>query len=288
MGLDGARRSVFVTGQLAREALKKTLAGCQDVEFTIEALRIKVAALMTTDYIESTLRLPPCDVVYLPGLCQADASTLAASFGVPFVKGPKDLRDLPAFFGQAAVAYRPDGEHALTILAEINDIHALTDDEIVRAAERYRRSGADLIDLGCSPEHPVQDAGRIVRLLKERGFRVSIDTFNQDEALSADAAGAEILLSLGSQNIGLAGRLKNAVPVVVPDQGQGLESLRRNLDEARRLGARRVIADPILDPIGFGFAASIRRYCEAREAFPGVPIMLIEPRWSAIAGRSLE
>jgi len=274
MGLDGARRSVFVTGQLAREALKKTLAGCQGVEFTIEALRIKVAALMTTDYIESTLRLPPCDVVYLPGLCQADASTLAASFGVPFVKGPKDLRDLPAFFGQAAAAYRPDGEHALTILAEINDIHALTDDEIVQAAERYRRSGADLIDLGCSPEHPVQDAGRIVRLLKERGFRVSIDTFNQDEALSADAAGAEILLSLGSQNIGLAGRLKNAVPVVVPDQGQGLESLRRNLDEARRLGARRVIADPILDPIGFGFAASIRRYCEAREAFPGVEMLM--------------
>jgi dihydropteroate synthase len=268
------RRSVFVTGQLAKAALEKTLAGCDGVDFSVLALRIKVAALMTTDYIENTLTLPPCDVVYLPGLCQANESALAASFGVPFVKGPKDLRDLPAFFGQAAAEYRPDGEHALTILAEINDIHGLTDDAIVRAAERYRRSGADIIDLGCSPEHPVKDAGRIVRLLKERGFRVSIDTFNEAEALSADAAGAEILLSLSSQNIGLAARLKNAVPVVVPDHGQGLASLRRNLDEARGLGARRVIADPVLDPIHFGFAASIRRYCEAREAFPGVDMLM--------------
>jgi dihydropteroate synthase-like protein len=278
MGVDESggknRRSVFVTGQLAREALKKTLAGCGGADFTIEALRIKVAALMTTDYIESTLTLPPCDVVYLPGLCQANESALTSSFGVPFVKGPKDLRDLPAFFGQAAAEYRPDGEHTLTILAEINDIHRLADDDIVRAAERYRRSGADIIDLGCSPEHPVKDAGRIVRLLRERGFRVSIDTFNEDEALSADAAGAELLLSLASQNIGLAARLKNAVPVVVPDHGQGLASLRRNLDEARRLGARRVIADPVLDPIHFGFAASIRRYCEAREAFPDVDMLM--------------
>ena len=282
MGLDekganaggGRGRAAFVTGQLAKDAITKTLAGCAGLEFTVEALRIKVAALMTTDYIEATLALPPCDVVYLPGLCQANESSLTASFGVPFVKGPKDLRDLPAFFGQAAAEYHPDGEHALTILAEINDIHGLTDEAIVQAAERYRRSGADIIDLGCSPEHPVKDAGRIVRLLKERGLRVSIDTFNEDEALSADAAGAEILLSLGSQNIGLAGRLKNAVPVILPDHGGGLASLRRNLDEARSLGARRVIADPVLDPIHFGFAASIRRYCEAREALPGADLLM--------------
>ncbi len=269
------KRCVFVTGQLAKEALKKTLAECGDgLDFTVEALRIKVASLMTTDYIEATLTLPPCEVVYLPGLCQANEKRLGASFGVPFVKGPKDLRDLPAFFGQAAVEYRPDGEHALTILAEINDIHALDDEEIFGAAERYRRSGADIIDLGCSPEHPVKNVGRIVGLLKERGFRVSIDTFDEDEALSADAAGAELLLSLSSRNLHLAARLENAVPVIVPDHGQGLPSLRKNLDEARGRGARRVIADPVLEPIHMGFAASIRRYCEAREVLPDVDMLM--------------
>lgn len=269
------RRSVFVTGQLAKEALRKVLAECGDgIDATIEALRIKVAALMTTDYIASTLKLPPCDAVYLPGLSQADTGALSESFGVPFVKGPKDLRDLPAFFGREAEGYRPDGEHALTLLAEINDVFRLSDAEILAAAGRYRRSGADVIDLGCSPEHRLEDAGRIVDLLKQHGFRVSIDTFNDDEALAADAAGAELLLSLNSSNIHLAGRLRSAVPVIVPDHGEGLPSLYRNLEEAQRRGASRLIADPVLDPIHFGFAASIRRYCEAREALPGVDMLM--------------
>ena len=142
MDLATRKRCLFVTGQLAKEALEKTLAGCgAGFDWTIQALRIKVAALMTTDYIESTLSVPPCEAVYLPGLSQASAETLTASFGVPFVNGPKDLRDLPEFFGRAAEGYRPDGEHALTILAEINDIHRLSDEQIVAAAERYRRSG---------------------------------------------------------------------------------------------------------------------------------------------------
>src|SRR3989449_1879311 len=223
MDLATRKRCVFITGQLAKQALEKTLAACgAGFDWSIQALRIKVAALMTTDYIESTLSVPACDAVYLPGLSQASPETLSASFGVPFIKGPKDLRDLPEFFGRAAEGYRPDGEHALTILAEINDIHRLSDEEIVAAAERYRRSGADVIDLGCSPEHPVANAGRVVTLLRERGFRVSIDTFDDDEALSADAAGAQLLLGLGLRKLYLAGRLRHAVPVAITDPGGGL------------------------------------------------------------------
>ena len=275
MDLATRKRCLFVTGQLAKEALEKTLAGCgAGFDWSIQALRIKVAALMTTDYIESTLSVPACDAVYLPGLSQASPETLSASFGVPFIKGPKDLRDLPEFFGRAAEGYRPDGEHALTILAEINEIQRLSDEQIVAAAERYRHSGADVIDLGCSPEHPLEDAGRVVALLRGRGFRVSIDTFDESEALSADAAGAELLLSLDSRNLSLAGRLRSAVPVVIADPGEGLGSLLRNLDEARRRGARRVIADPVLEPIHFGFAASVRRYCEAREALPDADMLM--------------
>jgi dihydropteroate synthase len=268
-------RIVFVTGQLAKDALGKVLPECGDgLDGTIETLRIKVAALMTTDYLTSTLKLPPCDTVCLPGLSQANTDALSKRFGVPFVKGPKDLRDLPSFFGRKAEGYRPDGEHAVTLLAEINDIFRLTDEEILAAASRYRLSGADVIDLGCSPENRLEDAGRIVALLRRHGFRASIDTFSDDEALSADAAGAELLLSLNSGNMHLAGRLRTAVPVIVPDAGGGLPSLYRNLEEAGRRGAARAIVDPVLDPIHFGFAASIRRYCEAREALPGVDMLM--------------
>lgn len=268
-------RLVFVTGQLAQDALGKALADCgAGFDGAIAPLRIKVAALMTTDYITSTLKLPPCDAVYLPGLSQANTQALSETFGVPFAKGPKDLRDLPAFFGQEGEGYRPDGEHDLTILAEINDAFTLNDEEILAAAGRYRESGADVIDLGCSPENRLENAGRIVALLKRNGFRVSIDTFGDDEALSADAAGAELLLSVNSSNMRLVGRLRTAVPVIVPDAGGGLPSLYRNIEEAGRRGAARVIADPVLDPIHFGFAASIRRYCEARQALPGVDLLM--------------
>jgi len=263
---------LFVTGQLAQGGLTSTLAGMQPAfDWKVQVLRIKVAALLTTDYLKSTLKKtaledPGCDAVYLPGLSRADTAALAEHFGRPFRKGPRDLRDLPEFFGGPADAYDPDGPHDLTILAEINDVDALSDRAILEAAERYRRAGADVIDLGCSPEHPIADLGRLVRLLRKEGHRVSIDTFDEREALSGDEAGAEFLLSLDSRNLHLAGRLTSAVPVVIPDPGQGVPSLLHNVEEARRHGAARVIADAVLDPIHFGFAESIRRFCEAHAA----------------------
>ncbi|HEU4402463.1 MAG TPA: DUF6513 domain-containing protein [Candidatus Polarisedimenticolia bacterium] len=269
-----APQYLFVTGQLAKEGLERMLGAWRaGFSWRVEALRIKVAALMTTDYLKATLTPPRCDAVYLPGLSQADEQELQRRFGVEFRKGPKDLRDLPAFFGEKAESYRPDGEHALTLLAEINDIHRLDDAAILEAAGRYREAGADVIDLGCSPEHPRDDLGRIVGLLRERGFRVSVDTFNEKEALAGDAAGAEYLLSLNSETMHLAGRLR-AVPVVIPDHGQGLPSLLRNVRAARRHGARRLIVDPVLDPIHFGFTASLRRFAEAREALPGEEMLM--------------
>ena len=268
------RRCLFVTGQLAKGALESTLAGLSvDFDWHIRPLRIKVAALMTTDYIKSTLSSPDADIIYLPGLSQADTTELERSFSVPFRKGPGDLRDLPEFFGEKAVPYDPEGEHSLTILAEINDVHTLSGDAILRAAERYRQCGADVIDLGCSPEHPVKDLGRIVRMLKDRGFAVSVDTFNEKEALSGDAAGADYLLSINSENMRLAGRTR-AVPVVIPDHGEGVPSLLRNVEEVRRRGATRLIIDPVIDPIHFGFAASLARFCAARETLPDAEMLM--------------
>jgi dihydropteroate synthase len=271
----GLKRRLFVTGQLARESLQTTLeALAPPFDWRVEALRIKVAALMTTDYLRHTLPRPDAGVVYLPGLCQADTAALEKTFGARFEKGPADLRDLPAHFGAPVEAYRPDGPHDLEILAEINDVWRLEDAAILAAAERYRVAGADLIDLGCSPEHPVRDLGRIVRLLRDRGFRVSVDTFDEREALAGDAAGAEMVLSLDGRNLHLAGRLRNAVPVVIPDTGGGLPSLLRNIEGARRTGAKRVIADAVLDPIHFGFAESLGRFVEARRALPDVPLLM--------------
>ena len=272
---------LFVTGQLAKPALEETLAalaapgspGPDGSDYRVAALRIKVAALMTTDYIRRTLKPEPSARIVLPGLCQADTEALAAHFGTPVVKGPKDLRDLPEFLGGEAQAYDPAGPHDLTLLAEINDVGGLDDDAVLAIAERYRRDGADLVDLGCSPERPHADLGRLVRRLLAEGYRVSIDTFDEREALSGDDAGAEMLLSLDGRNLHLAGRL-HAVPVVLPDPGEGIPSLLRNVAAARERGAKKVVADPILEPIPFGFTASLLRYAEARQALPDTDLLM--------------
>jgi dihydropteroate synthase-like protein len=267
---------LLVTGQLALPALEATLGRMEEGSGSrrIVPLRIKVAALMTTDYIRNTLAPEPCSRIVLPGLCQADTEALAAHFGVPVVKGPKDLRDLPAFFGGAGETYDPAGPHDLTLLAEINDVLRLGEREVLEAADRLRLSGADVIDLGCSPEHPIADLGPLVRALVKEGHRVSADTFDEREALTADAAGAEFLLSLDGRNLPLAGRLESAVPVILPDPGEGVASLLRNVAGARAHGAKRLVADAVLDPIHFGFAASLRRFVEAREALPDVEFLM--------------
>ncbi|HKQ97026.1 MAG TPA: DUF6513 domain-containing protein [Candidatus Polarisedimenticolia bacterium] len=267
--------ALFVTGQLAKEGLERTLKAMRPAfPWSIAALRAKVAALLTTDIIKRNLAPDrSVGVIYLPGLCQADTGALAAHFDRPVRKGPKDLRDLPEFFGAPGEAYDPAGPHDLTLLAEINDVHRLDDRALVERAARYRADGADVIDLGCSPEHPRTDLGRRVRLLRAEGHRVSVDTFDEREALDGDAAGAEILLSLNRKNMALAGRIGAAV-VVIPDAGGGIPSLLHNVAEARRRGAAKVIADPVLDPIPFGFAASLGRFLEARKALPDVDLLM--------------
>lgn len=272
-GEGAAERWVLVTGTLAREALERTLAFQPlPVPHRVEALPIKVAALLTIPFLRGRLRCAPPERVLLPGLCKVDAAEAAGALGVPVALGPKDLRDIPFWFGRAPVE-EDYGAHDLVILAEINDAGELPAGRLLEAAERYRASGADVIDLGCTPGRTWAGVGEAVRALRERGLRVSIDSFNPEEIRAADAAGAELVLSLNSENLHLAGRLR-AVPVILPDAGGGVDSLASNAERARAAGASRVILDPVLEPIHFGLAESIRRYCETRRRFPEAEILM--------------
>ncbi|HII81271.1 MAG TPA: dihydropteroate synthase-like protein, partial [Methanosarcina sp.] len=48
--------------------------------------------------------------------------------------------------------------------------------------------------------------------------------------------------------------------VIIPDEGNCLESLVRNIEAARSLGIEKIIADPVLDPVGHNITESIVRY----------------------------
>ncbi len=120
--------------------------------------------------------------------------------GAAVERGPDDLRDLPRFFGRETDPHPNYGGFDIEILAEINHAPALERADLLGQAERFAAEGADVIDLGCNPGESWLAVGDVVSLLRDRGLRVSIDTFDQREAERAAAAGAELVLSVNSSN----------------------------------------------------------------------------------------
>jgi dihydropteroate synthase-like protein len=269
-----AERLVFVTGHLARTRLEKLLVGLGETDFSWEVIDIgvKVAALMTVEIIERRLKLPDgADRIILPGRFRGDVERLSQHFGVPFQRGPDEIADLPPFLGRAGQP--PDlSRHDIRIFAEIVDAPALSIEELVARARTLAAAGAGVIDIGCLPETPFPLLGEAVRTLKAEGFSVSVDSASQDELRIGAWAGADYLLSLDENTLPLAYEHK-VTPVLIPSVPGDLDSLGRAIEAAQKAGIS-FIADPVLDPIHFGFARSIGRFIEARRRWPEVELLM--------------
>jgi dihydropteroate synthase-like protein len=271
-----ARRVLFVTGRLAEPALRRVLAEmAPPFEYDVAALKITVAALMTTDWIARALEVPGgVDLVMIPGLCEGNTGAIADKTGVPVEKGPKDLREIPVYFGRAALA-ADYGGWDIEILAEINNAPRLTADAVREAAAYFKASGADIIDIGCTPGLPFPGLGALIRRLVADGMRVSIDTFDAAEIREAVAAGAELVLSLNGSNIDVAPHLAGTGTrvVVIPDLGGSVDTLEPSVNALERLGIPYLI-DPVIEPIGHGFMASLERYAEVRRRYPAAEMLM--------------
>lgn len=265
---------LFVTGKLAEPALRRQLeklAPQIGFDYQIAVLPITVVSLATTSWIARHLETPPVDRVILPGLCPGELAIVEEKTRVPVERGPADLRDLPEFLGSAPA---PDNysAHDIAILAEINHAPRLSLPHILSQARRYRDSGADLIDLGCDPGVTWAGVGQTVKALRDEGMRVSIDSFNCVEVEAAIQAGAELVLSVNHSNLEAA-RSWGCEVVVLPDQAGSLDGLDRNIETLAGWGVPFRV-DPILEPIGFGFAASLGRYLEVRRRYPDAEMFM--------------
>lgn len=264
---------LFLTGKLAEKQLHQILEKMQpEFTYTVHQLGIKVAALMTADMICRRLKETyNADRMIVPGRCRGELAVVAQQFGLPVERGPDELKDLPLFFGKEA--HKPDlSDYRVTIFAEIVDAPNVGVDEVVERAHYYRRNGADVIDVGCLPDTPFPHMEEIIRVLKQEGFTVSIDSLEADDLLRGGKAGADFMLSLHEGTIWVADEVEST-PILIPKIHEDLVSLDRAI-VAMREKNRPFIVDPILDPLHFGFTQSIVRYHQVRQKYPDLQIMM--------------
>ncbi|HLW66004.1 MAG TPA: DUF6513 domain-containing protein [Gemmataceae bacterium] len=273
-------RFLFVTGKLAEPALRRLLAELAPkagFQPDVAVLPITVAALLTTNWVARHLTVPKgIERVLLPGLCQGDVAELSKITALPVERGPKDLRDLPEFFGRASGPPANYGAYDIEIIAEINHAPQLPREAVVAEAGRLRADGTDVIDIGCDPGSTWSGIAETVSVLRAEGLRVSVDSFNAVEVEAALVAGAELILSVNSSNVRSAKSWHErygAEVVAIPDTPADLDSLDRTVQVLAhdKVPFR---LDPILEPIGFGFAASLGRYLETRRRYPDAEMMM--------------
>ena len=276
---------LFLTGRLAQPSLERVLAGIEAPPFSWEVreLGLQVAALMTAEMIGRRIAVPVLtagtpdaparrvDRIVVPGRCRGDLEAVSRHLGIPVERGPDEVKDLPRHFDRAAQAITLDARGTM-IFAEIVDAPRLTVAQILERAARLRADGADVIDLGSLPETPFGHLAESVQALKAAGYAVSVDSVDPHELIRGARAGADYLLSLTLDTLWVADEVA-ATPVLIPRTPADEASLHDAVEALQRRG-RAFLADSILDPIPFGFTASIVRYHRLRERFPQAPIMM--------------
>jgi dihydropteroate synthase-like protein len=267
---------LFVTGKLAEPSLRRTLEDLgprAGFAFSVRVLPITVVALATTPWIARHLEATAgIDRVILPGLCRGDLEPVRTAVGIEVERGPADLRDLPEHFRAGRQPLQDYGAYDIAILAEINHAPQLGLPDLLAQARELRGAGADLIDVGCDPGATWNGVGAAVKALREEGHRVSIDSFNANEVEAAVRAGAELVLSVNGGNVDAARDWGREV-VVLPDDLATLAGLDATIEKLTAWGIPFRI-DPVLEPIGLGFAASLGRYLEVRRRYPEAEMMM--------------
>lgn len=266
----------FVTGRLAEAALREVvgkIALDRPLRYSIGVMPITVAALMTPRWLLRHLVVPEvATVVVVPGYLDEHRAELEQTLGVAVVCGPRDLRQLPEFFGGKAHTDDVMRNHDIRIIAEINHAPRMSRDDLIAMAKGLRAEGADMIDIGCDPSTRWTTIGDAFAALADEAIPVSVDTFDAWEAATACKRGASLVLSVNHTNREAAVDWGTEV-VAIPDTPDDLSSLDATIEYlAMRNVAMRL--DPILEPIGMGFTQSLMRYVETRRRYPDASMMM--------------
>ncbi|MFX1317901.1 MAG: dihydropteroate synthase-like protein [Promethearchaeota archaeon] len=177
----------------------------------------------------------------------------------------------------------------MRIIAEITDAPLRSEEELLLLARHFATSGAHIIDIGMVAESPDPTAAHdIVKLMRKHltAF-VSIDSMKPEEIEAGLDAGAHLVLSLDQDNMmDIEKKYRNrAIFTVIPAAQQGaeipksleerVELLSDNLSNARSLGYKKLIADPLCDPlITPGLMNALQAYALFGKREPHVPMLM--------------
>jgi dihydropteroate synthase-like protein len=271
--MDMKNNILFITGKLAEKNIRSILDSIKDKDFTYEIrnLDINVAALLTTEMIYRRIGdVDNFNKIILPGKVRGDIDELAKKLKIEIKRGPEELKDLPVMFGGDSLKHDLS-KYEVHIFAEITDAPNMKIQEIISMADIYRNNGADIIDIGCLPNQSFPHLSETIQELKRQDFYVSIDSHSDKELILGGKSGADYLLSIKSDNFYILDEV-DSFPILIPKDGD-MASLHECIDKCI-LDKRIFIADPILDPINYGFTQSIIRYSKLRERYPDIHIMM--------------
>ncbi|MGZ8880398.1 MAG: dihydropteroate synthase-like protein [Halobacteriota archaeon] len=156
------------------------------------------------------------------------------------------------------------GNSRMKVLAEIIDAPFV---DSKRIAEQHIQNGADIIDIGIplgTTEREVrQTFAKVNEVTDQHNVATSVDSLDPALICTGIDAGAELVLSFTAENASEIGPLiaeKDIATVVLPHNGDVCSSVTL----ARSYKIRKIVADPVLYPIGVGAADSLAEYRRVR------------------------
>ncbi|MDD1661961.1 MAG: dihydropteroate synthase, partial [Methanomicrobiales archaeon] len=294
-------RLLLPTGSVTATLVRRAAEGL-DAEVVVTG---EIASFLTPEKLSSLIGRGRYDLVLVSGMCTASFEGVEKETGIPVYRGPRHAADLPLILplvGQVQLSrtipaddllagrraeeaarelarreeeasfdliirgVKIGGSSRMKVLAEIMDAHRRED--LRGEVERLFSAGADIVDLGFGFDATPEDVARCFAALEGIDGPLAADT--QAPPLIRAALGrADVILSLHEKNIPAIGKAvaeTGAAAVVIP----GERSLAGNIKAAEKAGIRAIIADPILPPIGSGFAGALAGFGEAgRPSFFG-------------------
>ncbi len=160
------------------------------------------------------------------------------------------------------------------IIAEIVNCTEKSDEDILKKATHYIKSGADIIDIGCISNKP--NPTRIKEIIKlirsNHNVLISIDSMIPEELNAAAEEKIDLILSLDMGNYIELLDIPKTIPIVIlptnikeayfpKDPETRIQNLFKLTKELHSKGFKKLIADPLLEtPINPGICNSLEAY----------------------------